>query len=208
MKKIMTLTILLALMIVSPLMAQKTAETAKDKTTTKQIMMQDVDSSMQKMKEMRQKIETTTNDKDRTKMMGNHMQMMQKMMTNMNMMGKQGSMGQMGSMGQQAKMGAMNQNGKMAQGGMKGGMQANASMPDRMAMMEKRMAMMQNMMGQGGMQGGGMQGNMKMNCMKSKMMKMKMKNSVQTLEKKMDIMQEMMNGLMTQQKMMMMKKIK
>ncbi|MCF6267278.1 MAG: hypothetical protein L3J57_12135 [Desulfuromusa sp.] len=63
------------------------------------------------------------------------------------------------------------------------------SMPDRMSMMEKKMSMMNNMMKRGGM----------MNCMKPN----STTNSAQTLEKKIQIMQEMMNGILTQQEMLM-----
>ena len=127
-------TVLLALMVSAPLMAQEKPATAKDKTTTNQ-MMQNIDSSMMKMKDMRQKIETTSNKKSQLKMMNNHMQMMQKMMAKMNMMG---NLGNQGAMNQQ---GAMGQQGSMGQGKMNGNMQ--------------------NMKGQGG----GMHGKMMKNCM-------------------------------------------
>ena len=196
-KKMIIVTVLLALMVSSPLMAQEKPAIARDKITTNQ-MMQNIDSSMMKMKDMRQKIETTSNKKSQMKMMNNHMQMMQKMMAKMNMMGNQGGMnkqgtGQQGSMGQgmmngnmqnmKGKQGAMNQQGATGQQGSisQGKMNGN----------------MQNMKGQGG----GMHGKMMKNCMMGN--NMQMKGSLQTLEKKMEIMQEIMSGLMTQQKMMM-----
>ena len=142
-----------------------------------------MDAEVRQMQEMRNKIANEKDPAARKELMGQHMRMMQDGMQMMSMMGGQGMMqgGQSGMMGGKGMMQG-EQPGKMEK-------QDTGSMPmaDRMAMMEKKMEMMENMMsggmmGQKGMMGGGMMGMM---------------------EKRMGMMQEIMKGLMTQQEMMM-----
>lgn len=137
-----------------------------------------MDSAMMQMQDTRMKMQAATDPAEKKHLMRLHKQQMQECMKMMDMMGGQDmkkkpmpghDMSKMSKGGQDMKMKPM-------------GAQDMSKMPanDRMAMMEKKMAMMEQMMGSGGMMG-----------------KMEM------MGKKMSMMMEMMNGMMAQQEMMM-----
>jgi len=171
-----------------PVMAQEDHHAAAaDTSATAAVNTEKLDASMTQMKDMRQKMMTTTDKKTRKKLMGKNMQMMKNCMQ---------MMSGMGMMNQGKMMGQGNQ-GKMMKQGQMMGKQNTEKLPmaDRVSMMEKKMAMMNNMMSQAGM----MDGQGMMNCMSAKTNN----DRVQLLEKKIQVMQEMMNGMLAQQELMM-----
>jgi hypothetical protein len=133
-----------------------------------------LDTTVEKMQEMRQKIETAKNPETRKELMHQHMRMMKDGMNMMTMMDEKG--------------------------GMMTEQEDPASMPmaDRMAMMEKKMSMMEKMMGQGGGMMGGQGGMMGGGASGSPV-----NDRLDMMEKKMMMMQEMMTGMMMQQEVMM-----
>ena len=111
--------------------AAKPAMSMNDKQTPA------VDENMKKMQQQMDKIGTTTDPKERQKLMQAHMQTMQENMKAMRAMGDPMAMDDKKGGG---KMGGM-------MGGKKGGMK-DGDMKDRQEMTEKRMDMMQMMMEQ------------------------------------------------------------
>ncbi|MEW6519846.1 MAG: hypothetical protein AB1461_10575 [Thermodesulfobacteriota bacterium] len=132
-----------------------------------------MDAEIRQMQEMRVKIANEKNPATRKELMHQHMQMMQGGMRMMGMMGGKDMMQQGGQSGMMGGKGMM-------QGSQPAMMEkedtAGMPMADRMTMMEKKMAMMENMMGGKGMMG--------------------------RMEKKMAMMEEIMKGMMTQHQMM------
>jgi hypothetical protein len=171
-KMILTASLLSMLVITLPGWADEAHHPGTQASpATTQMDTEKMAASVQQMQEMRKKIETEKDPATQKNLMHQHIRMMQDGMNMMSMMGGQGGM-------MTAK--------------------DTSAMPmgDRMAMMEKKMAVMEKMTGQGvGMMGGqGMMGGVSGKPMDDRMGMM---------EKKMMMMQEMLNGMMTQQEMMM-----
>jgi hypothetical protein len=149
---ILTASFLSMLFITTPVLAVEAhhPESQSAPPVEAQMNTEKMDASVQKMQEMRKKIETEKNPAARKELMHQHLRMMKDGMNMMSMMG--------------GKSGMMTE-------------QDTASMPmaERMAMMEKKMTMMEKMMGQGGgMMGGAVAGpaNDRLGLMERKMMLM------------------------------------
>ena len=75
-RKIILTTLFLALTVAYPVMAQQAHHAAGSDPATAQMNVENLDSSMMQMKEMRQKMNTTTDKTERKNLMGEHIQMM------------------------------------------------------------------------------------------------------------------------------------
>lgn len=176
-KIIFTMTLLLAFAMAGPSWAVQEHHPADGSQAATPMTQEQMGTSITKMQEAREKMDTAKTPSERQNLMHQHMEQMKEAMKTMNMMS-----GQVMMTGDQKGM-------------MNGADTQNMPMGERMTRMEKKMDMMENMMGQSGMMSG--QGMMMQNCM--------MGNRLEMMEKRMQMMQEMMKGMMAQQEMMMKK---
>jgi len=188
MKKLILAAALISLGLVAvPSWAVEAHHPAEGTTQSiEQITMEENGPAVDELEIMREQVEMEPDPVKRRGMMHQHMKMMRE---GMNMMSRMGG-----------------KHGAMAHGGPGGGM----PMENRMSMMEQKMTMMEKMMGQmgkmmgSGMMGGGMMGG---SMMCGDMMGGMMSGhdaggeeaDLKMMEKKMEMMQEIINGLLLQQ---------
>ncbi|MEN8135470.1 MAG: hypothetical protein ABFS18_08045 [Thermodesulfobacteriota bacterium] len=149
-KIILTVSLLSMFVITLPVWADKKHHPGtKGAPSATQMRMEEMDTSMGKMREMREKVEVEKDSTARQKLMHQHMNMMRDGMNMMTMMGGSSMMGAKDT--------------------------SSMAMGERMTMMEEKMTMMEKMMsGQGMMMGGtsGKSPNDRMDMMEKKMMMM------------------------------------